>query len=33
VRDPEGNAVEVWDFFHDGDGGSEGSAALADDGP
>ena len=32
VRDPEGNVVEVWDFFHDGDGASEGSAALADDG-
>jgi hypothetical protein len=32
VRDPEGNVVEMWDFFHDGDGASEGSAALADDG-
>jgi catechol-2,3-dioxygenase len=31
VRDPEGNLVEIWDFFHDGEGAREGTAALADD--
>jgi catechol-2,3-dioxygenase len=30
VRDPEGNVVEVWDFFHDGDGARDGTAALED---
>ena len=28
--DPEGNVVEVWDFFDDGDGRRDGVAALAD---
>jgi catechol-2,3-dioxygenase len=28
--DPQGNVVEVWDFFEDGDGAREGVAALAD---
>jgi catechol-2,3-dioxygenase len=31
VRDPEGNVVEVWDFFARGPGAREGVAALADD--
>jgi catechol-2,3-dioxygenase len=29
VEDPEGNVVEVWDFFEHGDGASEGVDALA----
>ena len=28
VEDPEGNVVEVWDFFEDGDGREAGVAAL-----
>ena len=28
--DPDGNRVELWDFFRDGDGSDEGVAALAD---
>lgn len=28
VEDPEGNIVEVWDYFEDGDGRVEGVAAL-----
>jgi catechol-2,3-dioxygenase len=28
--DPEGNRVEVWDFFRDGDGAQAGVAALAE---
>lgn len=28
--DPEGNRVELWDFFRDGDGDGGGVAALAD---
>ena len=28
-EDPEGNLVEAWDFFEDGDGAREGVAALA----
>jgi catechol-2,3-dioxygenase len=28
VEDPEGNVVEVWDYFEDGDGSAEGVAAL-----
>ena len=28
VEDPEGNVVEVWDYFEDGDGRAEGVAAL-----
>jgi catechol-2,3-dioxygenase len=31
VEDPEGNVVEVWDFFHRDEGREEGVAALADD--
>ena len=31
VEDPEGNVVEVWDFFHRGEGAREGTAALAKD--
>ena len=27
-RDPAGNLVEVWDYFHDGDGARDGVAAL-----
>jgi catechol-2,3-dioxygenase len=27
-RDPAGNLVEAWDFFHDGDGADEGTEAL-----
>ena len=30
VEDPEGNVVEVWDFFHRGEGARKGTAALAD---
>jgi catechol-2,3-dioxygenase len=29
VEDPEGNVVEVWDFFEHGEGASEGVDALA----
>lgn len=29
ITDPEGNRVELWDFFHDGDGADEGVEALA----
>lgn len=28
VEDPEGNVVEVWDFFHRGEGAREGTAAF-----
>jgi len=28
VEDPEGNVVEVWDFFEDGEGREQGVAAL-----
>ena len=28
VEDPEGNVVEVWDFFRHGDGAREGVGAL-----
>ncbi|MEA2478491.1 MAG: hypothetical protein QOJ07_413 [Thermoleophilaceae bacterium] len=28
VEDPEGNVVEVWDFFHRGEGAAEGVDAL-----
>jgi catechol-2,3-dioxygenase len=28
VTDPEGNVVEVWDFFEHGEGAREGTAAL-----
>jgi catechol-2,3-dioxygenase len=31
VEDPEGNVVEVWDFFHRGPGRSEGTDALVDE--
>ena len=27
-RDPAGNLVEVWNYFHDGDGAEDGVAAL-----
>jgi catechol-2,3-dioxygenase len=27
-EDPDGNVVEAWDFFEDGDGVNEGVAAL-----
>ena len=30
VEDPEGNVVEVWDFFERGEGAREGTAAFAD---
>jgi catechol-2,3-dioxygenase len=30
--DPAGNRVELWDFFHDGDGAEDGVMALAEDG-
>jgi catechol-2,3-dioxygenase len=30
VEDPEGNLVEVWEFFVDGDGAEAGVAPLAD---
>jgi catechol-2,3-dioxygenase len=29
VRDPEGNVVEIWDFFHRREGRHEGADALA----
>ena len=29
VEDPEGNVVEVWDFFERGEGAAEGTDALA----
>jgi catechol-2,3-dioxygenase len=29
IEDPEGNVVEVWDFFERGDGRRDGTAALA----
>lgn len=28
--DPDGNRVELWDYFEDGDGAGDGVAALAD---
>jgi catechol-2,3-dioxygenase len=31
VKDPEGNVVEIWDFFHRGAGREEGAEALADE--
>ena len=31
VEDPEGNVVEVWDFFHRGEGAALGTAALKKD--
>ena len=31
VEDPEGNLVEVWEFFVDGDGAEDGVAPLADE--
>lgn len=31
VEDPEGNIVEVWDFFERGEGARLGASALADD--
>ena len=31
VEDPEGNTVEVWDFFERGEGARRGTSALADD--
>jgi catechol-2,3-dioxygenase len=31
VEDPEGNVVEIWDFFHRGEGRREGADALADE--
>ena len=31
VEDPEGNVVEVWDFFHRGEGAENGTAALKKD--
>jgi catechol-2,3-dioxygenase len=30
VTDPEGNRVELWDFFRDGDGAEQGVDALAE---
>jgi hypothetical protein len=30
LEDPEGNVVDVWDFFVDGDGRRDGVGALAD---
>ena len=33
LSDPEGNRLELWDFFRDGDGARHGTAALADDAP
>ncbi|MDX6688325.1 MAG: hypothetical protein QOF86_4453 [Baekduia sp.] len=33
VEDPEGNVVEIWDFFHRGEGRGEGADALADPDP
>ncbi len=29
VEDPEGNVVEVWDFFERGEGAAQGTDALA----
>jgi catechol-2,3-dioxygenase len=29
VFDPEGNRVELWDYFHDGDGAERGVAGLS----
>jgi catechol-2,3-dioxygenase len=29
VFDPEGNRVELWDYFHDGDGAREGVGGLS----
>ena len=31
VTDPEGNRVELWDFFRDGDGAEDGVEALAEE--
>jgi len=31
VFDPEGNRVELWDYFHDGDGATDGVDALRAD--
>jgi catechol-2,3-dioxygenase len=31
AEDPEGNVVEVWDFFHRPEGREDGVDALADD--
>lgn len=31
VSDPEGNRIELWDFFRDGDGAEDGVDALAAD--
>ena len=31
VEDPEGNVVEVWDFFERGEGAREGTKALAEE--
>jgi catechol-2,3-dioxygenase len=31
VEDPEGNVVEVWDFFERGEGREHGVEALSDD--
>jgi catechol-2,3-dioxygenase len=31
VEDPEGNVVEVWDFFERGEGAERGTASLAKD--
>jgi len=33
VEDPEGNVVEIWDFFHRDEGRREGVEALAVDAP
>jgi catechol-2,3-dioxygenase len=33
VEDPEGNVVEIWDFFHRGEGRREGADALAEPDP
>jgi catechol-2,3-dioxygenase len=33
VEDPEGNVVEIWDFFHRREGRQQGVEALADEGP
>jgi catechol-2,3-dioxygenase len=33
VEDPEGNVVEIWDFFHRGEGRREGADALAEADP
>ena len=30
VEDPEGNVVEVWDFFHRGEGARDGTHAFSD---